>query len=317
MTRRFIIVRICLLVAFAPIATTHAQGRAEQPFFMRDLGSGVWAAITNPDAKAGSVANAGFVIGDDGVVVIDTAPNAGKALLAEIRQRTKLPVKFVVNTHYHPDHVGNNGVFTDAGATVLAHRNVRGWIHTENLKFFGEKITPQQKAEVESVPAPSAVYGTGVDLYLGKRQVLVRTFPGHTGGDSVVLIPDARVAFLGDLFWHTSLPNTIDATIKAWVETLTRLSTDYGGYSFVSGHGEIGTASDVAAFRDYLATLMKAVADSRSSGASGDALVKAVLPSLAVKYGQWGAFKGFGPRSILDAEAELAGTKKNPQPVAK
>ena len=271
--------------------------------------------ITNPDAKAGSVANAGFVIGDDGVIVIDTAPLAGKALLTAIRQRTKLPIRFVVNTHYHPDHVGDNGVFVEAGATVLAHRNVRGWIYTENLKFYGEKVTPQQRAEVEAVPAPSAVYDNGIDLYLGKRQVLVRSFPGHTGGDSVVLIPDARVAFLGDLFWHTSLPNTMDATITAWIETLNRLLAEYGNHAFVSGHGAVGTASDVAAFRDYLTTLMKAVTESRSSGNAGDALTKAVLPLLAPKYGQWGAFKGFGPRSILDAEAELAGTKKVPQPV--
>jgi glyoxylase-like metal-dependent hydrolase (beta-lactamase superfamily II) len=314
MTRGLLLVIVCLFLAFAQ---TQGQSSSQQPFIMHDLGSGVWAAITNPAAKAGSVANAGFVIGDDGVVVIDTAPNVGKALLAEIRQRTKLPIKFVVNSHYHPDHVANNGVFTEAGATVLAHRNVRGWIHTENLKFFGQKITPQQRAEVESVPAPSAVYDTGVDLYLGKRQVLVRSFPGHTGGDSVVLIPDARVAFLGDLFWHTSLPNTIDATIKAWIESLTRLSTDYSSYSCVSGHGAVGTPSDVAAFRDYLATLMKAVAEARSMGASGDALVKAVLPSLAANYGAWENFKGFGPRNILDAEAELSGTKKNPQHVAK
>ena len=296
-------------------AAPKAQAPSDQPFFVQELGSGVWAAITNPDAKAGSAANAGFVIGDDGVIVIDTAPLAGKALLTAIRQRTKLSIRFVVNTHYHPDHVGDNGVFVQVGAAVVAHRNVRRWIHTENLKFYGEKVTLQQKAEVESVPAPTAVYDSGIDLYLGKRQVLVRSFPGHTGGDSVVLIPDARVAFLGDLFWHTSLPNTMDATIGKWIETLNRLLADYGNYAFVSGHGAVGTASDVAVFRDYLTTLMKAVAESRSSGASGDALVKAVLPSLAAKYGQWGAFKGFGPRSILDAEAELAGTKKVPQPV--
>jgi cyclase len=298
-------------------AVLTAQTPSDQPFSIQELGPGVWAAITNPNAKAGSAANAGFVIGDDGVIVIDTAPNAGKALLADIRQRTKLPIRYVVNTHYHPDHVANNGVFVEAGALVLAHRNVRAWIHTENLKFVGEKITPQQKAEVEAVPAPTVVYDIGIDLYLGKRQVLVRGFPGHTGGDSVVLIPDARVAFLGDLFWHTLPPNTIDATIKAWIETLTRLVTDYSSYTFVSGHGAAGTASDVAAFRDYLATLLKAVGEARSAGKSGDALVEAVMPVLGTKYGQWPYFKGATPRNILDAEAELAGTKKNPQPVAK
>ena len=160
------------------VAVLTAQTPSDQPFLIQELGPGVWAAITNPNAKAGSVANAGFVIGDDGVIVIDTAPNAGKALLADIRQRTKLPISYVVNTHYHPDHVANNGVFVEAGALVLAHRNVREWIHTENMKFVGEKITPQQKAEVEAVPAPTVVYDIGIDLYLGKRQVPDRCLTG-------------------------------------------------------------------------------------------------------------------------------------------
>jgi len=302
------------VVVLALLSITGAQGPVEPPFFMQEIGAGIWAAVTNPDAKAGSVANAGFVVGDDGVVVVDTAPNAGKALLAEIRRRTDRPIRFVINTHYHPDHVANNGVFVEAGATVLAHRNVRSWIHAENLKFFGPSITAQQKAEVEAVPAPTAVYDERVDLYVGKRQVLVRSFPGHTGGDSVVLIPDARVGFLGDLFWHTSLPNTIDATIKAWIETLDRLVADHSNYTFVSGHGNVGTASDLTAFRDYLVALVALVGEPQAQAKSGDALVQSVVPLLTAKYRQWGNFKGFAPRNVLDADAELKGTKKNPQP---
>ena len=132
-----------------------------------------------------------------------------------------------------------------------------------------------------------------------------------------MLIPEARVAFLGDLFWHTSLPNTIDATISAWIETLNRFSTDYANYTFVSGHGAIGTASDVGAFRDYLVTLMKNVQESRSrlSAAPAGAVVEG-MPSFA-KYSQWGNFRGFLGPNLRDAEAESAGTKKNPQPVAR
>ena len=123
---------------------------------------------------------------------------------------------------------------------------------------------------------------------------------------------------LGDLFWHTSLPNTIDATITAWIETLNRLATDYANYTFVSGHGAVGTASDVGAFRDYLVTLMRNVQESRSriSAASPGAVVEG-MPSFIPQYGQWGNFTGFLRSNLRDAEAELAGTKKNPQPVAR
>src|SRR6201988_853504 len=127
---------------------------AALPFTLTPLGHGIYAAIDN--AKGDSGANAGFVVGDDGVAVIDTFENepAAQALLGEIRMVTKLPIKFVVNTHYHLDHVAGNAVFAKDGATILAHRNVASWIHTENLKFFGKDIKPEQKSEVENLAAP-------------------------------------------------------------------------------------------------------------------------------------------------------------------
>lgn len=154
---------------------------------------------------------------------------------------------------------------------------------------------------VEAVPAPTLVYDDGLDVHLGSRQVLVRSFPGHTGGDSVVLVPDARVAFGGDLLWHRAMPNLIDASIKPWIATLTSLAKNLAGYSFVPGHGEVGTAQDVTVFQDYLALLLKLVADARAQGRSGDTVTEIVAPALA-------------PRNILDVEAELSGTKKVPQP---
>jgi len=113
-----------------------AQRSAEPPFTLKHLGPSVWVAINNPKALASSGANAVFVIGEDGVAVIDTFASieAAKQLLAEIRKVTKAPVKFVINTHHHLDHVSGNGIFVDAGAVGLAQRNVREWIHTENLR---------------------------------------------------------------------------------------------------------------------------------------------------------------------------------------
>ena len=158
--------------------------RAQEPtapaFTLKPLGPNVWAAIDNRNLKGVAAgANAGFVIGDDGVVVIDTfvMADAAKQLLAEIRKLTKLPVKFAINTHYHADHVGGNAVFADAGAVVLAERKVRGWIHPENLKFFGKDIKPEQKAMIEAITAPTMVYDQAVNIYLGSREIQVRSFP--------------------------------------------------------------------------------------------------------------------------------------------
>ncbi|HUK31187.1 MAG TPA: MBL fold metallo-hydrolase, partial [Candidatus Acidoferrum sp.] len=115
------------------------------PFRLKELGHNVWAAIDAPEAgtaRAGS--NASFIIGDDGILVVDTFQKTSAAafLLADIKRMTQLPIKYVVNTHYHIDHVTGNGVFAEAGAIIFAHKNVRDWIHVENLKFYGPNITP-------------------------------------------------------------------------------------------------------------------------------------------------------------------------------
>lgn len=314
--------------ASKPAQQATAQGAA-LPFTLHEVGPNVWAAI-DIGGHAGS--NSGFVIGDDGVAVIDTFQHeeAAGTLLAEIRKKTSLPIKFVINTHYHLDHVAGNGVFARAGAVVMAQRNVRAWIHTENLKFFGSKITPAQKAMVEGYFAPELVYDSGVTLFLGTREVIVRSYPGHTGGDSVVTVPGATgghdVVFCGDIFWNHLLPNLIDANTKALTETLASLSgigaESSGGASrttdatvYVPGHGEVGNVQDLETFRGYLVDLRAMVAAPVKQGKEGDALVTAVMPELKAKYGQWGIFQHFATPNILLTAEELRGTKRVPQPV--
>ena len=304
---------VLLCVLSAPNCTGSS---AESPFTLKQIGPNAWAAIDNPRAQAPASANAGFVIGDDAVTVIDTFwdVNAAKRLLDEIRKLTSLPVRFVINTHYHVDHVAGNGIFRDAGATVFAQRNVRGWIHRENLKLLGSFLTPELKALIKTTPAPSVVYEEGVNLYSGTRMIQVRSFPGHTGGDSIVLIPESRIAFLGDLFWRNMLPNLVDASTQPWIDTLdTILATNGSGYTFVPGHGDVGSAQDVAAFRDYLMTLRTLVTEAKARGQSGDALAQTVLPRLKERYGQWEFAEPLAKDNLLQTDAELSGTKRIPE----
>ncbi len=308
-----------LLVAAAvvtgPAVAQQTADSGAALFTLKPLGHNVFAAI--PNAGSGAGGNSGFIIGDDGVAVVDTFQTvaAARQLLDAIRKQTQLPVKFVVNTHYHLDHVAGNGVFAAAGAAIFAQANVRDWIHSENPKFFGAAITPAQRTMVAELFAPEVVYEKGIDLYLGSRRVEVRVFPGHTGGDSVVFVPDAQVVFTGDLFWNHMLPNLIDASTAPMLETLNSLTGELGSSAFVPGHGEVGTAQDVRDFRGYITNLRELIIQARTAGKSGDALVDVVLPELKAKYGQWGIFDHFAKRNILDTAAELDGTKKIPQPV--
>lgn len=305
-----------LSLIFAVCLSVSAAAQTPEPFLLKPLPSGAFAAIDNAAAKADQTgSNAGFVIGKDAVLVVDTFenPKAAEAMLAAIHQNTKLPVKFVVNTHYHLDHVAGNGVMAAAGASVFAHQNVRGWERTENLKFFGDNITAQQRAFVEGLYLPDVTYAQGVTLYLGPdHPVVLRFMPGHTGGDTVVYDATSNVVFCGDLFWNHTLPNLIDASTKPWIETLDTLVRDYPTATFVPGHGDnVGSAEDVKAFRDYLAFLREAITKAQAGGANGEGVVKAVLPQVQAAYGKW-AFFDFATPDIERTDEELRGTKRLP-----
>lgn len=312
MLRKYLLALV--LLAGAAWQTARAAEPAPPFFALRDLGHGVWAAISPPKSPAG--ANSGFVIGSDGVLVIDTFedPAAARAMLTAIRAKTREPIRYVIDTHYHLDHVAGNNVFAAAGATVMAQHNVRTWERSQNLKFFGVHPTAKQKQFVETLGLPSVTYREGVTIWLGDREIIVRVLPGHTGGDSAVVIPDAKVVFTGDLFWNHTLPNLVDANTREQIASNDAFLRDYPDATFVPGHGDPGKAADVRAFRDYLATLRKEVADARKSGKVGDALVDAVLSKLKQQYGDWGWFKHFAPRNIEQTAAELDGTKRVPVP---
>ena len=300
-----------------------ARKPPDPPFVLKQVGPNVWAAIDNPKVQPSSGANAGFVIGDDGVAVIDTfaSVDAARLLLADIEKTTKLPIKYVINTHYHLDHVAGNNVFVAKGAVALAHRNVRDWIHVENLRLVAEGlaaehqvISLEQRTFIESFVAPTIVYEDGIDLYLGASRLQVRSRAGHTGSDSIVIVPDAKVAFAGDLFWCRITPNTVDASTESWTDTLTNLAASLSDDVFVPGHGDVGHAPDVLAFRDYLVALRQLVNGAQAEGKSGVAVEEAVLPKLTAQYGQWQFFREVAPSNISQTDAELRGTKRIPKP---
>jgi glyoxylase-like metal-dependent hydrolase (beta-lactamase superfamily II) len=302
---------LCLL------AGTSSAQPAETPFTLKQLAPNVWAAINNPAAKVQGGSNAGIVIGDDGVIVIDTFVSAAAAteLLIEIRKLTNLPVRFAVNTHFHADHVAGNKVFLDAGAEIVAHHNVRSWVHTENLKLLPPNAKPELKTFVEGIASPTLGYEASMTVHLGSRAVQVLSYPGHTGGDSVVVVPDAKVAFAGDLFWRNFVPNMVNASTRPWIETLDSLVKNASGFTFVPGHGDLGSAQDVTAFREYLSSVLTFVTQARKEGKTGKALTESVLPLLRSKFGQWQLFNYLAPLNVEQMEAELSGTKVVPRPV--
>jgi glyoxylase-like metal-dependent hydrolase (beta-lactamase superfamily II) len=168
------------------------------------------------------------------------------------------------------------------------------------------------KARIESLPLPDVDYDDGVELHLG-RELQVRYYPGHTGGDSIVVVSGAGVVFCGDLLWKDHFPNLIDASTDKWIATLGAFQEKFGSYKLVPGHGGVAGAEDLAAFKNYLTDLRVAVKKAQADGKSGDALVQTVQPELLAKYGKWGWSKDFARSNILQTAEELAGTKRIPQ----
>lgn len=306
------------LAVITPVlaAASSAQVPEAPPFLLKQLGPGVYAAIDGPEHQAGS--NAGFVIGDDGVLVVDAffTPEAAQALVGEIRKLTPKPIRYVVNTHYHVDHTGGDQVLRNAGAIIIAHRNVRGWVRTNNINLFGNRITPELKARIEALPSPDLATDKDLTIWLGARKVVVRTVLGHTGGDLTVLVPDARVLFTGDMLWRKVPPNLIDGSVKQWQTTDAAFAAmpDAARVRFVPGHGDIADVNDVMDFRNYLIDLRRLVSNGRKAGLKDDALVQSVAPKLKALHGDWTISDRAIAAEVRYMNDELAGTKKRPVP---
>ena len=323
---------LCAVPAFA-------QSKPNDDFQLVKVADGVYAAV----AKSGGLAsgNAGFVIGDDSVLVFDTffTPVAIEELISEIQTLTKLPIKYAVNSHYHLDHTGGNQVLAARGVQIIAHDNVMKWQTTKNKRFLPApedlqkrradaaillSETPEDQKDkrmqlertirrLDAVMAikltnPTKTFSSGVMLLkLGKREVILATLPGHTGGDVFAYVPDANVVFTGDLGWSKTLPNLVDATVNDWIPTLDQILKSYPTAKFVPGHGNVAAAADIKDFRDYLDDLRARVKQGIAGGLTVDqAKEQLILPE---KYKSF-AFQNFATPNVEDMYKELKGTKQ-------
>ena len=323
---------------FAEVHTRNSVLKADDDFTITKVADGVYAAV----AKAGGIAsgNAGFVVGDDGVLIVDTffTPTAIEELIETIGSETKQPIKYAINTHYHLDHTGGNQVLTARSIPIIGHDNLIAWQTTKNRRFLPppEELrkrqaditkqlseTPADQADkrvqlerqlhrIEAISKitltnPTVTFSSGtMHLYLGKREIVLFTLPGHTGGDVLAFVPDANVVFTGDLGWRKTLPNLVDATLNDWIPSLDKLLQQYPTAKFVPGHGEVASAEEVREFRDYLDDLRTRVKKAVAEGLTLEqAKQQLTLPDRYKSF----AFQNFAAPNVEDMYKELTGTK--------
>ncbi len=294
-----------LAAAVAPaLAEGHHDRGPADLFRLSPLRGDVYALY----GRGGTV---GFFVGGDTVVVVDSQfKDIAPGIIAEIRKITDKPIKYLVNTHHHVDHVGGNPVFRPF-SLIIAHDNARKRMLSSPAdvlrdypvelekarkagdqnaaKFYAEQIEGAKKVTIEEIAAPFLTFDSEFRIHLGAETIQVwHTPPAHTDGDCVVYFEKARVLHMGDLFWNKVIPfvdvgggGSVLGYLSALDRVLSRVPPDV---QVIAGHGEVSDVAGVQAFRKYVADVVAEAEKAKRAGVSKEKFLEGVdLP----------AYKGF------------------------
>jgi cyclase len=206
----------------------------------------------------GQGGNITVAVGTDGIIMVDSefAPLHDK-IKAAIEKISPLPIKYLIDTHYHGDHTGGNAAFHKDGATVVAQDNIRVRLAAGTTNgLTGNKTAP---APADALPTETYVGGSKTVQVGGRKAVLNHVNNAHTDGDTWVFFDDANVLATGDTFTNTGRYNTIDFANGGDIRGLVRAADAYLKVSnddtkIVPGHGALAKKADLVAWRDMLVT---------------------------------------------------------------
>jgi cyclase len=296
------------------------EGRdaGDATFDVKKVADGVWAAVAAPAYKVNC--NTAIIEDDDGVTVVDThsKPSAARVIVQRLRELTRKPVRFVVNTHFHWDHWHGNEVYPAAypGAEVVTNQLTREAMVRKGLKRIQDHVrtvpaeivklradlaaaSPDRRptlerdlrlaeaylAEVTALkPAlPTLAFERTMTLYRRDREIhLLHLGRAHTEGDVFVYLPREKVVITGDavIGWT---PYMGDGYPEDWAATLDRLAQlDFT--HIIMGHGDVAGRDWLRTFRGYVHDMVEAVRRESATGATLDEVKQRVTAALAPVY---------------------------------
>jgi quinoprotein relay system zinc metallohydrolase 2 len=260
------------------------------------------ASAGNEDA----IANIGFIVGGDTVAVVDPGGSfaEGKALRAAIRLRTDRPIRYVILTHVHPDHIFGAAAFREDHPDFVGHAKLPGAL-AQRGDYYLRRLRGAlgDAAAGTEVVVPTVLVSDRTELDLGGRRLTLRAHgPAHTDNDLTVFDENTRTFWLADLLFVDRIP-VIDGSILGWLKQLDELAAIPADRA-VPGHGPISVPWPSAAEpeRRYLAAVAH---DTRAAIKAGIGIASAYREVAQSERGHWLLFDDYHPRNVTASYKEL------------
>jgi quinoprotein relay system zinc metallohydrolase 2 len=300
---------VCCGVAHIRLARAQSAHATVLP--VKEIAEGVFAfagaAEMMTDKNEGEICNVSFVVGAEAVAVIDSGGSAaeGRELIAAIRATTDKPIRYLINTHMHPDHIFGNAPFGETGAIIVGHHNLPRALASRGdyyLQSYRESLGATLMADIKIVPPTKLVEGEE-QLDLGNRKLTLRAWkPAHTDNDLTVFDQQSGTFFTGDLCFIDHLP-TMDGSLRGWIAQLDNLKA-IAATRAVPGHGPVPSNWPAALEpqQRYFEILAR---DIRKAIADGVPMAEAVKNAAQGERGNWDLFEEYNERNATAAFAEL------------
>jgi cyclase len=242
---------------------------ARTPVEDRDLGSGVHML----ESFGGNI---GVLAGDEGVLLIDAEwPQLHDKVLAAVTRISTRPVRYLINTHWHWDHVGGDGLFGKAGVVIFSSTQTRDYIVKAQAN---PGLPPGSPYSADPAAIPVVTVDNGASFHMAGQTVeIINVPPAHTDGDLIVRFVEADIIQTGDTFFHGFYPDidqphggTIDGMI-AFYDKLYRMSGP--NTKIIPGHGPVANRDDVREYQGMLREVRRRVAKAVDAGMTEEALI--------------------------------------------